>query len=91
MKLETRIAGIPCLVELEYQPPLSGSFDQPAEAEGFTIEKVMDRRGRKADWLEAKMTDNDVEAIVNQAFAQLRGKEEDDAYENWKADNHSEY
>lgn len=87
MKLETRIAGIPCIVELEYHAPLSGSFDQPEEAEGFTIERVMDRNGRKAAWLEAKMTDVDHDRITVEAFDVLRGDREDAAHEGWKADN----
>lgn len=86
--IDTRIAGIPCKVRLEYHPPLSGSFDQPEEGEHFTIEEVMDSRGRRAAWLDAKMTPEDEQRICEQAIDGLRGDRAEIAYETREERHH---
>ena len=68
MNLESRIAGIPCRVEVTryfVQPPLGPRCDSDWDCYGYTeIEfDVQDRRGRPAPWLERKMTTEDVERI----------------------------
>ena len=69
--VDTRIAGIPCRARLEYHPHYPGTRDTPEEPEGYSVEEVMDRRGRRADWLRAKMTENDEDRIVGEAMTAL--------------------
>lgn len=62
--IETRIAGIPCQVGVRsffHQPPHQGSpwsCDSADDFYGYTDTEweVLDRRGRKAPWLEKKLT-----------------------------------
>ena len=67
----TRLAGIPCRARLEYHPYNPGTRDTPEEPEGYSIEEVMDARGRRADWLRAKMTERDEDHIVGEAMTAL--------------------
>ena len=66
--LNTRIAGIPCQVELTSYTPFwngrRGHIDNwlPDEPEQVEFE-VFDRKGYKAPWLERKMTDADYARI----------------------------
>lgn len=62
----TRVAGIPCICEATYYAEGSpmritgtgfGDADPP-EYEEFEY-TILDRRGRPAPWLEAKLTDDD--------------------------------
>ena len=69
--VNTQISGIPCKVRLEYHEHYPGTRDTPEEPEGYSIEEVMDRRGRRAEWLRAKMTENDEDRIVGEAMAAL--------------------
>jgi len=67
-QIDTRISGIPCIVECVYffkQPALGPNCDSDWDANGYTdIEfAVLDRRGRPAPWLERKMTTDDVARI----------------------------
>lgn len=71
MEIETRIAGIPCIVKLDsmfVQKPLGPSCDSDMDCYGYAeIEfTVCDRRGRPAPWLERKMTDKDQSRIENE-------------------------
>ena len=69
--VNTRIAGIPCRVRLEYHPYYPGTRETPEEPEGYSVEEVMDARGRPADWLRAKMTEKDEDRIVDGAMTAL--------------------
>jgi len=69
MIIETRIAGIPCLIEADVIVQ-KGSYSRNAPSDwdyhGWVeVESliVLDRRGRPAPWLEAKMTDKDIQRI----------------------------
>jgi hypothetical protein len=71
-QFDSRIAGIPCIVGINwYSPGDDGhyggrpEFDDPGygSTSGWVI---LDRRGRRAEWLERKMTDKDVEKIERQ-------------------------
>ena len=69
MQIETRIAGIPCLVEANVYVQ-HGSYSRNAASDwdyyGWVdVEDlvVLDRRGRPAPWLERKLTDKDIERI----------------------------
>ena len=70
-QIETRIAGIPCIVTLDrmfVQKPLGPNCDSDWDCYGYTeIEfTVCDRRGRPAPWLERKMSDEDQSRIENE-------------------------
>ena len=71
MIIDTIISGIPCRVRLKYHPFYPGTRDTPEEPEGYSVEEVMDRRGRRADWLRDKMTEKDEERIVGEAMERL--------------------
>lgn len=82
-EFEHRIAGIPCVIGVTYfhhQPPWRGSAhtcDSDWDYYGYTEMDfdVLDRRGRKAEWLERKMTDDDRTEIENTA-KELMGYED---------------
>ncbi len=74
--VNTRIAGIPCRVRLEYHPFYPGTRETPEEPEGYSIEEVMDRRGRRADWLRAKMTEKDEDRIIELASEMFNQQED---------------
>ncbi len=76
MIIDTRISGIPCRIRLEYHPFYPNTRDTPEEPEGYSVEEVMDRRGRRADWLRAKMTEKDEERIVGEAMEVLNEGEQ---------------
>ena len=70
--IESRIAGIPCLIEITSYDRLEGSFSRNASSDldyyGWSeIEfEVCDRNGRPAPWLEKKMTDKDYNRICSE-------------------------
>lgn len=75
----TRIAGIPCQVELTYfdpgEPPfLLGHPDnwEPGVPPEVRFD-VLDRRGRPAPWLEKKMSDDEHSRIVDLLIKNERG------------------
>jgi hypothetical protein len=68
-ELETRVAGIPCIVGVTHFESVRGSFSYHAASDmdyhGY-IEcefTVCDRRGRPAPWLERKLTSEDISRI----------------------------
>ena len=67
--IETTIQGIPCVIQPTHVEPFvpecrKGHPDSWTPAEGGYAEyEVMDRNGRKAPWLEAKMDDEDDKRI----------------------------
>jgi len=72
-RLRTRISGIPCEVDVYYEPGLpmritgTGFGDaDPPEPEYFEITAVYDRKGYPAPWLHAKLTDDDIERIFEE-------------------------
>lgn len=75
--MRTTIAVIPCQVDITYYEPY-----QPAtwheEASGGEIEfEVYDRRGYRAAWLEAKVTEADEDRIYHEYRAHLQaGRDE---------------
>ena len=64
-KIETRVAGIPCLIGVISNTP--GSYTMRAGSDidyyGQSLWEVLDRRGRRATWLEKKITDADEDRI----------------------------
>jgi hypothetical protein len=76
-EIETRVAGIPCLVGVTYFESVRGSYDYHAASDmdyhGYTEceFEVLDRRGRKAPWLERKLTDKIIQEIEQDIADQL--------------------
>jgi len=78
MQIETRIAGIPCLVEANVYVQ-SGSYSRCAASDwdyyGWVeVEDmvVLDRRGRPAPWLERKMTNEDIVRIERELIEEAQ-------------------
>jgi hypothetical protein len=80
---KSTVAGIPCLIEViyfDYQPHSHKSplqCETPFEYYGYLdVEfNVLDRRGRLAKWLEAKLTDDDIDRINHEALEVYRGSQ----------------
>ena len=83
--MESRVAGIPCLIDVTHyhnQPPHRGSpwtCDSDVDYYGYTECEfvVCDRRGRKAAWLEKKMTKADEEHIREEIERYMEGGRDD--------------
>ena len=62
-EIETRVAGITCIIGVTEYECVKGSYSYHAASDwdyyGYTECEfdVLDRRGRKAAWLERKLTD----------------------------------
>ena len=69
--IESKIAGIPCLIKVEhfsFQKGNPSCFDVSDWDTQDYLEfnyKVCDRRGYKADWLQKKMSHQDIEYVEN--------------------------
>lgn len=57
MNIQTTVSGIPCFVEIEMIEPATST-----QCAQFDIE-VFDRKGYKANWLQAKLNKQDVDRI----------------------------
>lgn len=77
-EIETRVAGIPCLIGVIDFTRVRGSYSYHAASDmdyyGYTESEwdVCDSRGRKAPWLERKLTDkmiSEIESTVSEYFA----------------------
>lgn len=84
--MDTRISGIPCQVLITcYYPArpanFRGSPDRwtPPEPEEISFQ-VLDRRGRPAPWLEAKLDEQDRRRIEDELRAYLRHEQETGDY-----------
>lgn len=74
MIIESKVAGIPCQIKVTYfhkQKPFKGPArlcDSRDDYYGYTeVEfEVLDRRGRKAEWLERKLTGRDMKRIEDE-------------------------
>jgi hypothetical protein len=69
MHVDTRIQGIPCQVYVTHyvsQAPMGRWADSDVDCYGYTEVEydVLDRRGRRADWLAKKITDADEARIL---------------------------
>lgn len=65
MTFEHRIRGIPCLIDVTHVKVVRGdpsTWASDIDYHGYSeVEfEVLDRRGRKADWLTKKMTQDDI-------------------------------
>lgn len=68
--IECRIQGIPCLIDVGHYEKVRGSFrwDEVSDLDyrGYIDCEytVYDRKGYRAPWLEAKITEDDDDAII---------------------------
>ena len=76
-KIESRVAGIPCIIGVTHFESVKGSFDYHADSDwdyhGYTEceFEMLDRKGYKAKWLESKITQDDeseIESIIIKHF-----------------------
>lgn len=74
-KIETHVAGIPCIIGVVDYHHEKGSYSYHAASDldyyGYTESdwEVLDRRGYKAAWLANKMADDDasrIEEMINE-------------------------
>jgi hypothetical protein len=71
-EIESRIAGIPCIIAVTDYESVRGSYSYNAPSDmdyyGYSEAEwvVLDRRGYKAAWLERKVTDADVSRIEDE-------------------------
>ena len=67
--VETRVAGIPCIVRVKNFTKVVGSFNRNEESDmdyhGYSDTEwdLLDRRGRRAEWLDKKVTADDIARI----------------------------
>ena len=76
-EIETRVAGIPCLIGVVEYFSVAGSYSQNAASDwdyyGYTESdwEVCDRRGRPAPWLARKLNDKitrEIESEIAEYF-----------------------
>ncbi len=67
VEFESRINGIPCLIEARIIPGSPGNLYEPPEPDDVEF-RVLDRRGRSADWLRRKLSREDTHRIKREAF-----------------------
>lgn len=93
MILATYIQGIPCRVRVTHyfhQPAMGYWAGSPDDCYGYTeVEfEVLDGRGRRAPWLEAKMLSED-RNVIEQEIIAAKARERQDAaepaYAEWGA------
>jgi len=67
VEFPTRIAGIPCLIEATITPGSPGNlYEPPCPTEASLT--VLDRRRRRARWLERKLTREEITRLENEAL-----------------------
>lgn len=75
MTFDTYVAGIPCRCRVTlYQGYRPGSLLEPPDEQEFEFE-ILDRRGRRARWLERKVTAGDEARLL----AEYRAEESEAA------------
>lgn len=85
-EFESTCCGIPCIIRVlswdGYVPArLSGHPDNWAPAEGGEGEwEILDRKGRPAPWLEAKMIDKERIRIDEEVFNHMENRDDYDDY-----------
>ena len=63
---ETKVAGIPCQCQVTSTTPyIPATFWEPAEGGDFEF-NILDRKGYRAKWLEAKLTSADYDRLYNE-------------------------
>ena len=82
-EIESRVAGIPCMIGVTHFDCVRGSYSYNAASDmdyngwtEFTFD-VLDRRGRVAGWLEKKLTFADTERLEEEAAAYFEAQNHD--------------
>jgi hypothetical protein len=81
MQIDTRVAGIPCIVDVTYYEPITpgrrwGHIDNWTPDEGGELEyTICDRRGRTAPWLTRKVTDRDTDRLKTEIWKHIKETE----------------
>lgn len=81
MIFDTKFHGIPCQCEVTYSSPIvpaitDGPPDNWAPAEGGDFEfNILDRKGRRALWLERKLTKADPARLEEEASLEAKSEE----------------
>lgn len=76
-EIESRVAGIPCIIGVTYFDSAEGSYDYNAASDwdyhGYVECEfdVCDRRGRRAPWLERKLSEEDTARIEREIAKHL--------------------
>ena len=82
-EIDTRIDGIPCLIGVTHYRRVEGShsYNAPSSDDyyGYTEAEweILDRRGRKADWLERKLTDRSRDRIAVEVAEHMEAGDDD--------------
>lgn len=72
--LHTYICGIPCIVRINHwEPFIEGRYTGPYENSypsegGYGEYEILDRRGRRAEWLANKMSMSDEDKLQEEVF-----------------------
>jgi len=84
-QFESKVAGIPCIVEIDEYIVGSYSYNAASDVDyhGTVSFVVCDRRGRYAPWLERKMTPRDESRILSEIEQYFKGKQDE-----WEAARH---
>jgi len=89
-EIPTRVAGIPCLIGVEgytRTKPDRGTWSSDWDYLGFTETcwRVLDRRGRVAEWLERKMTRTEEDKITTEIdrYFESRADDRDGDDDRW--------
>ena len=64
---DIRLAGIPCQAELDTWRAEPMTYFEPGCSAGWELVQVLDRKGYRAKWLEAKLDDPKVLEAFNEA------------------------
>ena len=79
IEFDWHICGIPCIIRVIIHEPgrpayVSGAPDQCYPPEGGVVEwEVLDRKGRRAEWLEDKLTGRQRDEIDGAVFEHVEG------------------
>lgn len=93
-EFESRIAGIPCLIQINDYDIREGDSraDNRDDFYGYAevFWTVLDRNGRKAPWLEKKLKQADYDRIDEEAIALINDWAEDqrNCYADYERDYH---
>lgn len=79
--METRIAGIPCMIRIDHfrcRAPDRNSWASREDYEGYTEMDytVCDQRGRPAPWLERKMTPAMIAGVESEIETFMGGEDD---------------
>lgn len=100
MIYDIRVAGIPAKVDVTYyrhQPAMGPRADSDVDCYGYTDMDwtLLDRRGKPAKWLEAKLTPEVIEDIneqIEQAIEdELHRAMEDHAADRYESQQYGDY